>query len=220
MVGIWAPVILVGSLFQAVTAAPLAERAATVGLIRGVRDPIYHLYLQASPKNSPFPLLLFYSLCPPCRLPSDISLETLPVLGPEKSGESFTIGGTIQSRNTSQYINIVTASTSYKPIVFAATGETTAWGLEGDTIITVQGSTFGRRKYYGFFLKFEGEGSGGVKVMNSESGDVLIFLTELNWLACKSSDNGYYDVFLQTGSDTPSGRSCSNYQTLHLPCLC
>jgi hypothetical protein len=34
-------------------AAPVSNAAAatTVGKIRGVADPIYHLYLQASPKN-------------------------------------------------------------------------------------------------------------------------------------------------------------------------
>jgi hypothetical protein len=43
---------------------------------------------------------------------------------------------------------------------------------------------------------------------------------ELNWLVCKSAEGNYYDLYLQLGSDTPSGRSCSNYQTIHLPCLC
>jgi hypothetical protein len=43
---------------------------------------------------------------------------------------------------------------------------------------------------------------------------------ELNFLVCKSKDAAYYDLYLQTGSDTPSGRTCSNYQTIHLPCLC
>lgn len=45
-------------------------------------------------------------------------------------------------------------------------------------------------------------------------------IAELNWLVCKSSDAAYYDLYLQTGSDTPSGKTCSNYQTIHLPCLC
>jgi hypothetical protein len=44
--------------------------------------------------------------------------------------------------------------------------------------------------------------------------------TELNWLVCKSSEASYYDLYLQLGSDVPSGRACSNYQTIHLPCLC
>ncbi|KAH7116746.1 hypothetical protein B0J11DRAFT_571246 [Dendryphion nanum] len=146
--------------------APISAAAApTVGKIRGVRDPIYHLYLQASPKNA-----------------------SLPLLGPESTADTFTITPTIQSRKTSLYLNIQTASTSYKPLSWGKEAQTTAWGLEGDTIITVQGSSFGR---------------------------------QLNWLVCKSVDNsGYYDLFFQTGSETPSGRSCSNYQTIHLPCLC
>lgn len=45
-------------------------------------------------------------------------------------------------------------------------------------------------------------------------------LAELNFLACRSTEGGYYDLFLQTGSDVPSGKTCSNYQTIHLPCLC
>jgi hypothetical protein len=67
-------------------------------------------------------------------------------MGPESSAEAFTIGSTIQSTNTSQYLNILTASTSYKPLEFSASGSTTAWGLEGDTIITMTGSGFGRRE--------------------------------------------------------------------------
>ncbi|KAK1907336.1 hypothetical protein P3342_005662 [Pyrenophora teres f. teres] len=160
-----APILL---LLHSALAAPVenaAAAAATVGKIRGVRDPIYHLYLQASSKNA-----------------------STPVLGPESTADEFTIGGTIQSKKTSKYLNIGTASTSYKPLVWGTTGQTTAWGLEGDTIITVQGSSYGR---------------------------------QLNFLVCASTDAaGYYDLFLQMGSDTPSGRSCSNYQTIHLPCLC
>ncbi|KAF2689556.1 hypothetical protein K458DRAFT_291310 [Lentithecium fluviatile CBS 122367] len=154
-------------MLQGAFCAPVASNAATaatVGKIRGVRDPIYHLYLQANPKNA-----------------------SIPVLGPESAADEFTIGGTIQSKKTSAFLNIQTASTSYKPLVWGKTGETTAWGLEGDTIITVQSSSYGR---------------------------------QLNWLVCKSTENGYYDLFLQTGSDVPSGKTCSNYQTIHLPCLC
>jgi hypothetical protein len=106
------------------------------------------------------------------------------------------------------YLNIATASTSYKPLVWGATGETTAWGLEGDTIITVRGSSYGRRKY-----SRKGFVCGSHSLM-------LILGLELNFLVCKSADASYYDLYLQTGSDTPSGRTCSNYQTIHLPCLC
>ncbi|PVI06040.1 hypothetical protein DM02DRAFT_683023 [Periconia macrospinosa] len=158
---------------QAALSAPLTPKAttsttaaaATVGKIRGVREPIYHLYLQSNPSNS-----------------------SIPVLGPETAADEFTIGGTIQSKKTGLYLNVnKAASTSYKPLSWGATGSTTAWGLEGDTIITVQGSEFGR---------------------------------QLNFLACASSSSGYYDLYLQTGSDQPSGKTCSNYQTIHLPCLC
>lgn len=67
-------------------------------------------------------------------------------MGPESSADDFTIGSTIQSKKTSQFLNIQTASTSYKPLVWGTTGDTTAWGLEGDTIITTTGSSYGRRK--------------------------------------------------------------------------
>ncbi|KAH7398863.1 hypothetical protein DE146DRAFT_510034 [Phaeosphaeria sp. MPI-PUGE-AT-0046c] len=138
--------------------------AATVGKIRGVRDPIYHLYLQSLP-----------------------SAPSTPVLGPEAAADEFTIGPTIQSKKSGLYLNIQNATTSYKPLKWESAATTTAWGLEGDTIITVQGSSYGR---------------------------------QLNWLVCKASTGNYYDLYLQLGSDTPSGKSCSNYQTIHLPCLC
>ncbi|KAL6153310.1 hypothetical protein ACJQWK_11463 [Exserohilum turcicum] len=130
MLTIFAPLLL---LAQGTFAAPVenAAAAATVGKIRGVRDPIYHLYLQASPKNA-----------------------STPVLGPETAADEFTIGGTIQSKKTTKYLNIATASTSYKPLVWGDKGDTTAWGLEGDTIITVQGSSYGRRKLIPFHILF------------------------------------------------------------------
>ncbi|KAI4949020.1 hypothetical protein J4E91_005483 [Alternaria rosae] len=122
MLSLFTHVLLVVSGALAAPVENVQSAAATVGKIRGVRDPIYHLYLQASAKNA-----------------------SIPVLGPETAADEFTIGGTIQSKKTSQYLNIATASTSYKPLVWGATGETTAWGLEGDTIITVQSSSYGRR---------------------------------------------------------------------------
>jgi len=42
---------------------------------------------------------------------------------------------------------------------------------------------------------------------------------ELNFVVCKL-DGSYWQVYLQTGSATPSGRQCGNYNGLHLPCLC
>ncbi|KAF6839433.1 hypothetical protein CPLU01_01853 [Colletotrichum plurivorum] len=133
--------------------------------IRGVRDPIYHLYLQAHPDD-----------------------PTIAVLGPEASAESFDIAGTIRSANSSSYLNVGGDATSYKTLTFGDASETDAWGLEGDTIITTRESSWGRR-------------------------------AELNFLVCQL-DASYWQVFLQTGSDAPSGKTCSNYQTIHLPCLC
>ena len=98
------------------------EAATKPYQIRGVEDPIYHLYLQGLPKD-----------------------KSVPVMGPEATGEYFTIGNTIQSTNTSLYLNIGTASTSYLPLSFNTSASTTAWGLEGDTIITETGSSYGRR---------------------------------------------------------------------------
>jgi hypothetical protein len=43
---------------------------------------------------------------------------------------------------------------------------------------------------------------------------------QLNFLVCKMTSGDYWQVYLQTGSSVPSGRTCSNYQSLHLPCLC
>lgn len=106
----------------------IAERQTKPYQIRGVQDPIYHLYLQSLPGDG------------------------TPVMGPEAMSEYFTIGNTIQSTNTSLYLNIGEASTSYLPLTFDATATTTAWGLEGDTIITTNGSPYGRRKCYPHLL--------------------------------------------------------------------
>jgi hypothetical protein len=92
--------------------------------IRGVEDPIYHLYLQALPGS-----------------------KSTPVMGPVATSEYFVIGDTIQSTNTSMYLNIGTSTTSYLPLSFNNTASTTAWGLEGDTIITESTSSYGRRKF-------------------------------------------------------------------------
>ena len=92
-------------------------------LVRGVQAPIYHLYLQSLPSN-----------------------KSVPVMGPEAAGEFFTIGSTIKSQTTNLYLNIGTGSASYLPLSLDATATTTAWALEGDTIITANGSKYGRRK--------------------------------------------------------------------------
>lgn len=71
-------------------------------------------------------------------------------MGPESSSEYFIIGSTIQSTNTSLYLNIgeKIGGKSYLQLSFGATANTTAWGLEGDTVITTTGSGYGRREFY------------------------------------------------------------------------
>ncbi|KAI0885404.1 uncharacterized protein GGS22DRAFT_143296 [Annulohypoxylon maeteangense] len=144
-------------------AAAIPTTVAKPEQIRAVTSPIFHYYLQAYPQD-----------------------PIIPVMGPESSSEYFNIGSTIQSTNTSAYLNIGDDSTSYKTLTFADAGSTDAWALEGDTIITSTGSSFGR---------------------------------QLNFLVCQLSGS-YWQVYLQMGSETPSGKTCSNYQSLHLPCLC
>jgi hypothetical protein len=73
-------------------------------------------------------------------------IASLVVLGPVATSEYFNIGGSIQSTNTSMYINIGGESTSYKSLTFGKTATTTGWGLEGDTVITTQSSSYGRRE--------------------------------------------------------------------------
>ena len=68
-------------------------------------------------------------------------------MGPEATSDFFTIGGTIQSTNSSAYLAVAAGDASYKTLRFAgssAGGD--VWGLEGDTIITRQGSSWGRRE--------------------------------------------------------------------------
>ncbi|KAI6363422.1 hypothetical protein MCOR25_005914 [Pyricularia grisea] len=133
-------------------ASLLGSALAKPEQIRGVRDPIYHLYLQAHPTNDKIieVVLLYLSV------------------------------------NTTMYLNVGTESTSYKSLTFGTTASTDSWGLEGDTIMTKPGSALGRN---------------------------------LNFVVCRL-EGSFWQLWLQTGSDMPRGNSCSNYQTIHLPCLC
>ena len=112
------------SLAACLPSPSIRERQTKPYQIRGVQDPIYHLYLQGLP-----------------------DAPGTPVMGPEATGEYFVIDSTIQSQNTSLYPNIGTNTASYLPLTFNATANTTAWGLEGDTIITEQSSSYGRRMF-------------------------------------------------------------------------
>ncbi|KAF8311946.1 hypothetical protein DL93DRAFT_1351196 [Clavulina sp. PMI_390] len=57
-------------------------------------------------------------------------------------------------------------------------------------------------------------------------GDTIITTTtstfgrQLNFLVCTTSDTNIYSVYLELGTDAPSGTTCSQYISLHLPCLC
>ncbi|KAF9268839.1 hypothetical protein L218DRAFT_970091 [Marasmius fiardii PR-910] len=53
-------------------------------------------------------------------------------------------------------------------------------------------------------------------------GDTIIITSprQLNFIACKTGSSSLYNVYLQTGNDTPSGQTCTSIITLHLPCLC
>jgi hypothetical protein len=82
---------------------------------------------------------------------------TKPVLGPEAGAEYYTIysDGTMQSTNTSAWVNIAplnSTTSSYKALVLGQTSNSSAWGLEGDTIETVQTSQWGRRECSSFFF--------------------------------------------------------------------
>ncbi|KAG8882765.1 hypothetical protein FRB97_007804 [Tulasnella sp. 331] len=60
----------------------------------------------------------------------------------------------------------------------------------------------------------------------SLEGDTIITATtstygrQLNFLVCETSNSAIWSIYLQTGSDVPTGQTCSDYISLHLPCLC
>ncbi|KAI3400153.1 hypothetical protein diail_4385 [Diaporthe ilicicola] len=123
--------------------------------IRAVQDPIFHFYLQSYPKNGKFmtssPMRgarrktgSMTSQCDTFFLTCETA--SIAVMGPESSSEYFNINGSIQSTNTSLYLNVGSDSTSYKTLTLGSTASTSAWALEGDTIITAQSSSWGRRE--------------------------------------------------------------------------
>lgn len=54
----------------------------------------------------------------------------------------------------------------------------------------------------------------------SMSGDTLVFDGQQNFLVCPISGSANYELFLQTGDDTPAGEDCTDWITIHLDCLC
>lgn len=105
---------------SATSTGPAAPAASGVQ-IRGVQDPVFHLYLQ--------------------------NANGTAVLGPEASSGRFTIGGSIALNGgpAPLYLNVGSESTSYRSLSFGAAPSFAGWGLEGDTIITTTSSTYGRQ---------------------------------------------------------------------------
>lgn len=189
------------------------------------RDPIYHLYLQAHPTNGKIPGMLLYFLsvffaliCYCFASLTAPQKASLAVLGPEATSERFDIPTTIRSVNTTMYLNVGTESTSYKSLTFGTTASTDSWGLEGDAIMTKPGSALGRSELQSVSFSFF---SRAVSWRSARFTNRIANLchADLNFVVCRL-EGSFWRLWLQTGSDMPSGNSCSNYQTIHLPCLC
>ncbi|KIJ49455.1 carbohydrate-binding module family 1 protein [Sphaerobolus stellatus SS14] len=52
----------------------------------------------------------------------------------------------------------------------------------------------------------------------SLSGDTIIYGNQQNFIVCPISGSTNYNLYLSTSNDMPTG--CTNYITIHLPCLC
>ena len=133
-------------------------------------------------------------------------LDGAPVLGPESSSGWFTVGNTIQDTNSTLFLNVdLSPTTSYKPLTLDETAATTTWSLSGDTIITDGQQNFvvcpiSGSELWNFYLQ-----TGQRKILNSR---MFLFWSVLTCLCI---------VIL--GSEMPTS-SCTNWITIHLPCLC
>ncbi|KAK2764945.1 hypothetical protein FQN54_008644 [Arachnomyces sp. PD_36] len=102
----------------------LASAAPTVAAgekLRGVTDPIFHLYLQVGEDG------------------------TSVVVAAEATAGEFTITESVQETTSGKYLNVQEADTSFKPLAFGAQENFSGWGLEGDTLITTDASEYGRQ---------------------------------------------------------------------------
>ncbi|KAI1421749.1 hypothetical protein F5Y12DRAFT_687402 [Xylaria sp. FL1777] len=115
---------------------------------------------------------------------------TIPVMGPEASSEYFNIGS-----GAIQSAN----SSAYLTV-----------GADSTSYKTLTLSASAGTAAPGWAL----EGDTIITATSSSWG------RQLNFLVCKVGSGDYWQVYLQTGSAVPSGKTCSNYQSLHLPCLC
>jgi len=56
------------------------------------------------------------------------------------------------------------------------------------------------------------------------SGDTIIYEgtsgSVQNFLVCPITGSTNWNLFLQTGNDVPAGNACTDWITIHLPCLC
>ncbi|TGJ83250.1 hypothetical protein E0Z10_g5527 [Xylaria hypoxylon] len=116
--------------------------------------------------------------------------STIPVMGPEAKSEYYNIGS-----GTIQSTN----SSAYLTV-----------GADNTSYKTLTLSSSAGTAAPGWAL----EGDTIITGTSSKWG------RQLNFLVCKVGTGDYWQVYLQTGSDVPSGKTCSNYQSLHLPCLC
>ncbi|KAL5529121.1 hypothetical protein ACEPAG_5095 [Sanghuangporus baumii] len=53
----------------------------------------------------------------------------------------------------------------------------------------------------------------------SLSGDTIVASGQQNFVVCPTDGSELWNFFLQTGNDMPSS-SCTDWITIHLPCLC
>ncbi|GLB37066.1 hypothetical protein LshimejAT787_0401170 [Lyophyllum shimeji] len=94
--------------------------------------------------------------------------------------------------------------------------------------ISLTGSGSGSQKLY---LNIDNSGTQSYKALMFGTsatttdwgleGDTIITTAprQLNFLACQAATGGFWNVWLQTGNDTPAGKTCA-VVTMHLPCLC
>lgn len=54
----------------------------------------------------------------------------------------------------------------------------------------------------------------------SLSGDTIVSGGQQNFLVCPILGSSNWNLYLQLGNDVPAGESCTDYITIHLPCLC
>lgn len=137
----------------------LASAAPTVAAgekLRGVTDPIFHLYLQVGEGTFSSSCLGrndYFASCIKSLILENID-GTSAVVAAEATAGEFTISESVQETTSSKYLNIQEADTSFKPLAFGAKENFSGWGLEGDTLITTEASEYGRRRFLDILTPF------------------------------------------------------------------